>query len=424
MYRLIKGRADQTGLEAGSVDQVVTSPPYWGQREYHGDQVVEWAEVTYRPLEWAPALTIPPMVCALGAEQDPAAFVGHLIATLREQWRVLTRWGSAWVNLGDSYAGNKKGNTNGGPSSGLKNDGRREESRQKSNSSFYADMQGMIFHKKIPHGLKEKDLIGIPWLFALAARADGWYLRRDAIWAKGVSGQEIGRQKFLNALLEAGLTPEQLEAVLNAYDPFVGNAKPESVEDRPVTTHEYIFLLSKGPRYFYDATAVREPGTSGPGKRAGAGAFRGAGHFRGGASGPANRAGRDLTNVGYATGTRNLRSVWAINTRPYKNAHFATYPEALPALCIQAGTSARGVCPVCRAPWVRNAGTWAPTCDCGADPIPAVVLDPFNGSGTTGAAALALGRDYIGLDLCESYLAQLTEQRLATIQPTINGLEW
>ncbi len=292
--------------------------------------------------------------------------------------------------------------------------------------------------------LKPKDLIGIPWRVAFALQADGWYLRSDIIWHKP-------------------------------------NPMPESVTDRPTKSHEYLFLLTKAERYYYDADAIAEPAVTNDMRRpygsqgawqldgrpeeqrpngqlrgkAGKNAFRGQGHFRDGENGPANRDGREMQDVGAGL-TRNRRDVWTIATKPYLDAHFATYPVELVQPCIQAGTSAHGCCAACGAPWVRvvevesrpnwngngqqkHDGTyyrpnigggvgndrrerhelgWEPSCACGAPVVPCTVLDPFNGSGTTGVAAIGLGRHYTGIDINPEYL-DLSHERLGRTQPAL-----
>ena len=225
--------------------------------------------------------------------------------------------------------------------------------------------------------LKPKDLIGIPWMVAFALRADGWWLRSDIIWAKP-------------------------------------NPMPESVTDRPTKAHEYLFLLAKSERYYYDSEAIAEPAVTNDMRRpygsqgawqldgrpeeqrpngqlrgkAGKNAFRGQGAERKSTTGPANRDGRDLMDVG-AGPTRNKRSVWTVATRPYKGAHFATYPIELVRPCILAGC-----------------------------PVGGVVLDPFNGSGTTGAAAIGSDRQYIGIDINPEYI-ELAHKRLSGVQPAL-----
>jgi len=240
-------------------------------------------------------------------------------------------------------------------------------------------------------GLKPKDLVGAPWLVAFALRSDGWWLRSDIIWAKP-------------------------------------NPMPESVTDRPTKSHEYIFLLSKAQTYYFDAQAIAEPG--------------------GGWNGSKFTDDRDfLTKPNLGTGQRNetamrnKRSVWTVASQAYSGAHFAVYPEDLIKPCILAGTSVKGACPRCGAPWERvverittkeynyqkigtpgegdNLGRrdepcgssqftpigWQPTCGCGlTDVVPCTVLDPFFGSGTTGKVALELGRSCIGIELNPEYV--------------------
>lgn len=269
------------------------------------------------------------------------------------------------------------------------------------------------------HVLKPKDLIGIPWKVAFALQEDGWYLRQDLIW-------------------------------------FKGNPMPESVQDRCTKAHEYVFLLTKSPQYFYDIYAMREPSL----------------HIWNSAKGfkPETQAIRQSVGTAQAGGTgprpdaensyRNRRSVWHINTKPYKGAHFAVMPSELAEICIKAGTSEKGACAECGAPWKRivvtvqgepdltqrstshyntkerygtgggNTGFdglakkmregmhhketagWEPSCKCeSAEPIPCLVLDPFAGSGTTLATAKWLGRDYVGTELNPDYLP-LIEERL------------
>jgi len=311
-----------------SVQCCVTSPPYWGLRDYgHTEQI--------------------------GREVTPDEFVKTLVEVFREVRRVLKKDGTLWLNLGDSYCG---------AASDTKSN--RENSligKKTSSSQDDRNGRGDRTRSLINLGIKQKDLVGIPWMVAFALRADGWYLRQDIIWSKP-------------------------------------NPMPESVTDRCTKSHEYIFLLSKSAHYYYDNEAIKEqvaestvkrltqdvdsqlgsnrvPGkTNGPMKAVGRGgqnAFRGQG---------ANREGREMQDVG-ASGTRNKRSVWSVATKPYKGAHFATYPPDLIKPCIMAGTKPGDV-----------------------------VLDPFGGSGTTGEVALELGRRAILLELNPNY-AQLIHQR-------------
>jgi DNA modification methylase len=371
----------------------------WGLRKYEGDQGVEWPAVEYSPMPGLPPITIEPMRCDLGLEPTPEAYIGHLMLVMREMWRVLSGSGTAWVNLGDSYAssGNHgrisdKSALNGGSGPGKKYE------------------IGTMGRAPTPHGLKTKDLCMIPQRFALAAQADGWWVRSEIIWAKKAP-------------------------------------MPESVTDRPTRSHEQIWLLTKQPQYFYDAEAVREPL-----KRGSCGSSFTSGKTL------VNGQGRVSTKERTEPSGRNRRDVWHLGPSPYPGAHFATFPPIIPETCIQAGTSARGVCPECGNPWVRvverefvpqpdvkdaakllkgsNKGMatengwgdtprgttcsstvgWEPTCECDAEPIPATVLDPFVGSGTTVQAAVKLGRHAIGVDISGEYLNTLVPERLKNTQ--------
>jgi hypothetical protein len=304
--------------------------------------------------------------------------------------------GTLWLNLGDSYAGS------------WGNAGHRPEldgtpSTQREKNVEYLHRGGWDNRRERPassykHGtIKPKDLCGIPWAVAFALQADGWYLRSDIIWSKP-------------------------------------NPMPESVTDRPTKAHEYLFLLSKNSKYYFDQEAVKEKSEwfdrdkrsiNGPTKgikvQDGQYAMQCCGSFP-------------------ADGSRNIRSVWTIPTQPTPEAHFATFPEALIVPCIKAGTSEKGCCPKCGSPWERitkadrvnaiaradrqvatggaiTGGVgknfpdttiqtigWQPTCKCGiATTVPCTVLDPFFGSGTTGKVCIKLARKYIGCELQEAY---------------------
>ena len=312
-----------------SIQTVVTSPPYWGLRDYGHDS-------------------------QLGAENTPDEYVDGLVDVFREIRRVLKKDGTVWLNLGDSYP------------------------------------TGKI------EGLKPKDLAGIPWRVAFALQEDGWWLRSDIIWHKP-------------------------------------NPMPESVTDRPTKSHEYIFLLTKNPRYYYDADAVREPHTWEENNPRLSGMERNAQKYRdkvygGGCSGFAGHSGTrkaDGSSLNHPLGKnkrtvwteddknikgnmsergvtrtteglnlksaeekqhplgRNKRDVWTVNTKPFPEAHFATFPEKLIDTCIKAGTKENDI-----------------------------VLDPFSGAGTTGVVACKLNRIYIGIELNPEY-AEMSKNRLA-----------
>ena len=253
-------------LPAGSVHCCVTSPPYFGLRDYgHENQI--------------------------GLERTPEAFVQELVEVFRGVRRVLRDDGTLWLNLGDSY---NAYNANRGASTSI---------------SDWTAGRGHPTHRRglTTPTLKNKDLIGIPWRVAFALQADGWYLRQDIIWHKP-------------------------------------NPMPESVRDRCTKAHEYLFLLSKGARYHFDSEAIKEPATKGA--------------------------------------TRNRRSVWSVTTKPFKGAHFATFPPDLIEPCILAGCPAGGT-----------------------------VLDPFMGSGTTAAVSLQHGRQFVGVELNPEYL-ELARRRV------------
>ena len=425
-------------LPSESVDCIVTSPPYWGLRDYGtatwigGDEACEHrTDATgstqnkgNNNREAAPFRGVCGRCGAfrsdsqLGLEPTPEQYVANLVGVFRELRRVLKPSGTCWLNLGDSYNAYNGG---AGPSSSISAGASTTERPQLET--------GYGLRTK---GLKPKDLVGIPWRVAFALQADGWCLRSDIIWAKP-------------------------------------NPMPESVTDRPTKAHEYLFLLTKSARYYYDAEAVAE-------------ATLPASIARYAYGDPAttriNKGGdyREAWNngdkhIGVPTvpdnpATRNLRSVWTIATRPDPGAHFAVFPPELPERCIKAGSSERGVCPECGAPWERqiervtgrdwNAhktreerltignGTgatadkeriltphtttgWLPSCEplhnnvehwtssgiissLYPQPIPAVVLDPFAGSGTVGLVANRLSRRAILIDLNPAYLEQQMER--------------
>lgn len=444
-------------LPSESVQCVVTSPPYFGLRSYSTDPQVWGGDpehghifgVEVVPAEigrgnWAQGVNgrgevQPGGVAAkrepirtvrergfcpcgawrgeLGAEPTPALFVEHLVSIFDEVWRVLRQDGTCWVNLGDSYSGSGKGPT-GHNSIG------DQEGRQ--------GTLGLGQDWNVP----PKNLMLMPYRFALAMQARGWIVRSQIVWAKT-------------------------------------SAMPESVRDRPTSAWEPIWLFSKGQRYYYDAEAVRQPNTEG--------SMANARYSRQSRNSPAERrdgygGGNDSVGVSYAAmlnpAGANLRNVWALSPSPTPEAHFATFPPEIPRRAILAGTSERGACPACGAGWVRvverekgreieapklsalaqtgvssngtggstlgiggrgNGGAWeehgsksvttgwSPGCSCDAGPpVPQVVLDPFGGSGTTGLVADRLGRDAILVELNAEY-AEMARKKIASDAGTLFG---
>lgn len=258
MTSIILARADARALPLrdGVAQCCVTSPPYWGQRDYG-------------------------IAGQLGLEATPEEYVEHMVKVFREVRRVLRDDGVLWLNLGDSYYNYRVGNNGGVPGNTFH---KRERHGQ-------PDFEvGCLRRATRQDGLKEKDLVGIPWRVAFALQADGWWLRSDIIWSKP-------------------------------------NPMPESVTDRPTRAHEYLFLLTKASSYYYDAEAVRERGSEPDRQR---------NDRIGGATGDTVRHSPGGI-MGQST-TRNMRSVWTINLQPFKGAHYATFPEKLVEPCIKAGS--------------------------------------------------------------------------------------
>ena len=415
-------RAVLATMEAESVHTVVTSPPYWGLRDYgtatweggdadcdHKKPNADTGHITHSTLGGGKATNAAQVggyrsTCGkcgatrqdaqLGLEPTPEQYVENMVAVFREVRRVLRSDGTLWLNLGDSYAANRG---------------------YQVPDSKHRDVGNSKGMKADAIGLKPKDLVGIPWRVAFALQADGWYLRSDIIWSKP-------------------------------------NPMPESVTDRPTKAHEYLFLLAKSERYYFDADAVREGFAD---ERMGASGARSLNYSEGsGRNDTLGGDGKRGLGVSPAAAGRNIRSVWTIATQPYPGAHFATFPPKLVEPCILAGTSERGVCPECGAPWRRvvervgaevkaprsayghGAGRndggrsglvgattsttgWRPTCTHDATPVPATVLDPFGGSGTTAMVAQHLSRRAVLIDLNPDYI----DQQLKRNQAMPLGLE-
>ena len=302
-------------LPDNSIDCCVTSPPYYALRDYGCDGQI-------------------------GLEETPEKYIERLCEVFSEVRRVLTPEGTLWLNIGDSYNGNKVGNT--------------EVVKNKKVS------ESNDFHKKLWGGAKPKDLIGIPWMLAFALRSQGWYLRQDIIWQKP-------------------------------------NPMPESVTDRCTKSHEYIFLLSKSQKYYFDYEAIQEDATSSDKPR-----VFGANNQKGTLRNDIGRVYKPRTKNCQYDGqrpnsmhlareagmsdevypVRNKRDVWTVNTKPCKEAHFATYPFELIKPCILAGCPENGI-----------------------------VLDPFMGSGTTAIVARSLNRNYLGVELNPEYI-KIAHKRL------------
>ena len=294
------------------IDCVVTSPPYWGLRDYGVENQI-------------------------GLEKTPEEYVGKMTVLFREIKRVLKPSGTVWLNLGDSYVGGGRGN-----------DKKYGQGRDDQPKSFKGN-----------GNLKTKDLVGIPWRVAFSLQADGWYLRQDIIWHKP-------------------------------------NPMPESVKDRCTKAHEYIFLLTKSPKYFFDSDAIAEEATGYDGRKdtkykGGKKDMAGGPHERWrkrkaadtnygtNGNGFKNHSGYDILENPYI---RNKRSIWTVPTKPFSEAHFAVYPPELIAPCIKAGC-----------------------------PVGGIVLDPFMGAGTTAYVARKLGREYIGIELNQDYI-EIANRRL------------
>jgi DNA modification methylase len=303
-----------------TIQSCVTSPPYWGLRDYGHDGQI-------------------------GLEQTPDEYVAEMVAVFREVRRVLKDDGVLWLNLGDSYCTVPHGPKAKNAPQSIGGQGSRGRGQERSGSAKHGG--GHANRKPLP-GLKHKDLVGIPWRIAFALQTDGWWLRQDIIWHKP-------------------------------------NPMPESVTDRCTKAHEYLFLLTKSSKYYFDNEAIKEPSA-----QLGKTNIRFGGNKYGDSSDPkhATKSGNEYID----NGTRNRRSVWTIPTKPFRGAHFAVMPEALVEPCILA-TSQPGD----------------------------TILDPFTGSGTVAVVALRHERNFIGTELNTDYV-NIAKQRITDANPMFNNI--
>lgn len=365
-----------SSLPDASVQMCVTSPPYWGLRNYGVDG-------------------------QLGLEASPAAYVASLVGVLHEVQRILRPDGVLWLNLGDSYFGDSPARTK--SAEGFSKTWNPADSRGNGGQRRSAARDG---------SLRPKSLIGIPWRVAFALQDDGWILRSDVIWSKP-------------------------------------NCMPESVTDRPTRSHEYMFLLSKSPRYYYDAEAIKETSRTPAGLSWEERKAIGPTEKNAGVSWRKDVSIAQSSTLGDGL-ARNKRTVWEVSTTPYAGQHFATFPVQLIEPCVLAGSSPQA-CEICGAPWQRmtqresfagsERGTqpsrfranlkppqqsnvsvrvetlgWQPTCNHdNAGTGRCIVLDPFFGSGTTGRVALKHGRACWGIELNPAYVEQ-SETRTNGVQ--------
>ena len=300
-------------LEDKSINCCVTSPPYYGLRDYGTNEQI-------------------------GQEKTPEEYIQKLVSIFGEVKRVLRDDGTLWLNIGDSYAGSGKG--------GAFYPDAVKDTKQGTNKGI-VDKPNLIHTNKLI-GYKAKDLIGIPWMLAFALRYDGWYLRQDIIWHKP-------------------------------------NPMPESVKDRCTRSHEYIFLLSKSKKYYYDSDAIKEHTVYPTGTRT----DKKQGEFKG-----KRHAHEDYKHISDSFRAirdyRNKRDVWTVSVKPYRGAHFATFPPELIEPCILAG------CP--------KGGT---------------ALEVFSGSGTVGAVAAEYGREFIGIEINPDY-CPMSKKRIEAVQMKID----
>lgn len=507
---------------------MITSPPYWGQRTYgteqwKGGDVGCQHTVIRRSGDQDKSATNRGSsrdrvsnTCRLcgatridqqiGLEKTPEEYIAKIVKVFREIWRVLRKDGTVFLNMGDSYAGSggahAEHHVNPGISKSWKRDGVPHWGRLRQPENYLP-----------PSGLKTKDLCGIPWRLAFALQADGWWLRRDIIWNKpnpmpeSVTDRPTSSHEYIFLLTKSGTsqywTHREKDGVRSkpkADWRWVNQITGQEVAEAPLDWKEIIVCpecngkgkaqidcgyeimgewfecwqenecptckgkkkvqrwkrvnLWRGHDYFYDHDAVREPHTRIPfGGNGGYAPSQKDSHLS-----PQSAIRENRGRMGNSPSGRNLRSVWTFATKPYKKAHFATFPPELPRRCILAGTSEKGACPECGAPWERvtekkklprdelpkedpryrphryienkyanelregyecgmycetQSLGWRPTCSCGhKETVPCAVLDPFVGSGTTAEVAIDLDRDFFGIDLNRNYLKDFARPRI------------
>ena len=324
-WKIIEGNCIEgmKSMPEGCVHTCVTSPPYFGLRNYNGG------------------------TDEIGCESSPEEFVEKMVEVFREVRRVLRDDGTVWLNLGDSYASN-----------GCYINSWLEKEHNKDKKHLHTKNHDRYEDRKAfrggRYGIKAKDLMGVPWRVALALQEDGWYLRQDIIWSKP-------------------------------------NPMPESVEDRCTKSHEYIFLLTKKPKYYYDNEAIKEPMSESSVSRLQQNTQSQIGSTI--ANGGAKTNGNMKAVGDFTSGLKNKRSVWSVTVKPFRGAHFATFPKELILPCVLAGSPKGGV-----------------------------VFDPFTGSGTTAVVALENGRSFIGCELNPDYI-KIAENRITEEVPnTLEGL--
>ena len=406
--------------EGVKIQTCITSPPYYGLRDYgtatweggdincdHKDARSRGDDIKDGDKQGTNAGSRPnkKFICECGAkrvdnqiglEQTPKEYIENMVDVFNHVKELLADDGTLWVNIGDSYSSGGRTST--------------------TNQSLRGNAEYGVTRPPVIQGIKPKDLIGIPWMLAFALREAGWYLRQDIIWHKP-------------------------------------NPMPESVTDRCTKSHEYIFLLSKSPKYYFDNEAIKEPCINSTEEQM---AKRNKKQHRENASEQeAKYVQHNFSKVEKIYEKRNKRDVWSVTVKPFKGAHFATYPKDLIEPCILAGTSEKGHCPVCNAKWkrmkidtgerhdvevytgkavkdyehanVQNPSDtkrrvlesmskiykyeWIPTCECRLEPVPDIVFDPFMGSGTTAQVALQHGRQYLGCELNKEY-EKLQQERI------------